>query len=443
MGITIVQKSDLKHPKPNSKIALVLSGGGISGGAFKLGGLQALSSFMLNRNVREFDIYVGVSAGALLAAFIANGVSTEELAKSFEGVRGRIDPIPLSKIYSLNYIDFLKNPIQTVGDTLGWLPKFGLNFLMSNNIFRNEFRKMLFKVFTDPSYESAQELFRYCLQKSRLNIRNPSLPWGFIPNGIFSTDRFEWAIRKNLEKNGLHNNFKELYKKTGRELYIFAMNLNNAEREVFGHDENNRAPISKAMQASIAIPVFYKPVKIDGVDYVDGAVIKTTSMDLAVEKGADLIICYNPFRPFNYETFCEKCEIGENRLQIAEDGMYAVFNQSMRTMLHTRLMHGINTYIKNPDFKGDIILIEPTEYDADFFDMNPLAFWGRRDAAKRGFQSVSGSIYDNYKTLRRILGAYGIKVNPKFAKGLPEFSDFSLMSPDNYVSRKKEGFAAV
>ena len=443
MGITIVQKSDLKHPKSNPKTALVLSGGGISGGAFKLGGLQALNRFMLNRNVREFDIYVGVSAGALLATFLANGISTEELAKSFEGERGRIDPIPLSKIYSLNYIDFLKNPIQTVGDTLGWLPKFGLNIIMFNNIFRNEFREMLFKVFTNPSYENAQALFRYCLQKSRLNIRHPSLPWGFIPNGIFSTDRFERAIRRNLEKNDLHNNFKALYKKTGRELYIIAMNLNNAEREVFGYDENNRVSISKAMQASIAIPVFYKPVKIDGVDYVDGAVIKTTSMDLAVAKGADLIVCYNPFRPFNHETFCEKCETGETRLQIAEDGMYAVFNQAMRTMLHTRLMHGIDTYIKNPDFKGDIILIEPTEYDADFFDMNPLAFWGRREAAKRGFQSVSASIYGNYKKLRRILGAYGIKVNPEFAKGLPEFSDFPLTSPDNYIPRKEESLAAV
>ncbi|MCJ7682854.1 MAG: hypothetical protein MUO68_01020, partial [Desulfobacteraceae bacterium] len=107
------------------------------------------------------------------------------------------------------------------------------------------------------------------------------------------------------------------------------------------------------------------------------------------------------------------------------------------------LMHGINTYIKNPDFKGDIILIEPTEYDADFFDMNPLAFWGRREAAKRGFQSVSASINSNYKKLRRILGAYGIKVNPKFAKGLPEFSDFPSTSPDNYIPRKEEGLAAV
>ncbi|MBC8179049.1 MAG: hypothetical protein H8E19_16720, partial [Deltaproteobacteria bacterium] len=87
--------------------------------------------------------------------------------------------------------------------------------------------------------------------------------------------------------------------------------------------------------------------------------------------------------------------------------------------------------------------IEPTEYDADFFDMNPLAFWGRREAAKRGFQSVSASIYGNYKKLRRILGAYGIKVDPKFAKPLPEFSDFPSKSPDNYIPRKDEGLAAV
>jgi hypothetical protein len=75
--------------------------------------------------------------------------------------------------------------------------------------------------------------------------------------------------------------------------------------------------------------------------------------------------------------------------------------------------------------------------------MNPLAFWGRREAAKRGFQSVSASIYGNYKKLRRILGAYGIKVDPKFAKAPPEFSDFPSKSPDNYIPPKKEGLAAV
>jgi NTE family protein len=83
-------------------------------------------------------------------------------------------------------------------------------------------------------------------------------------------------------------------------------------------------------------------------------------------------------------------------------------------------MHGINSYRNNPDFKGDLIVIEPTEYDAEFFDMNPMAFWERRKAAKRGFLSVKASIHNRYPELKRILGAYGIRVNEEFAQVDPD-----------------------
>ena len=156
-------------------------------------------------------------------------------------------------------------------------------------------------------------------------------------------------------------------------------------------------------------------MRIDDIDYVDGAVVKTASIDLAIRKGAELIICYNPFRPFNHDAFCERCEEGQSHLDIAEDGIYAVFNQVMRTLLHSRLMHGINSCRNDPKFKGDLIVIEPTEYDAEFFDMNPMAFWERRKAAKRGFLSVKASIQKRYPELKRILSAYGIQVNEKFS----------------------------
>ena len=68
MGITIVQKSDLTVRKRNPRIALVLAGGAISGGGFKLGGLKAFDDFLVNRKTTDFDIYVGLSAGAFLAA---------------------------------------------------------------------------------------------------------------------------------------------------------------------------------------------------------------------------------------------------------------------------------------------------------------------------------------------------------------------------------------
>ena len=36
MGITIIQKSDLSVRKPNAKVALVLAGGAVTGGAFSI-----------------------------------------------------------------------------------------------------------------------------------------------------------------------------------------------------------------------------------------------------------------------------------------------------------------------------------------------------------------------------------------------------------------------
>ena len=360
MGITIVQKSDLSRPKTNRKTALVLSGGAISGGAFKLGGLQALSSFMLNRKIREFDMYVGVSAGALLATFLANGVSAEELTKSMEGRKGQIDPIPLSAIYLPNYMEFILNPLQTFGNAATFIPRYLFHFLAANNVFRKEFRALGMEFISHPNHENFQRFFRYCLLKTESGHKKHFLRWKFLPNGFFSTERFQRAIRKNLEKNDLCNDFESLYEQRKNKLYIIATNLNTAQREIFGYGHNDHVPISKAMEASIALPLFYKPVKIDDIDYVDGAVVKTTSIDLAIQKGADLIICYNPFRPFNHEIFCERCEEGQTHLDIAEDGIYAVFNQVIRTLLHSRLMHGINSYRNNPDFKGDVIVIEPT-----------------------------------------------------------------------------------
>src|ERR1041384_8438206 len=85
MGITIVQKSDPKTRKKDPKVALVLAGGAVTGGAFKLGGLKALDDFLVNRKTTDFDIYVGLSAGAFLAAPLAGGVTPPEMLRSLDG----------------------------------------------------------------------------------------------------------------------------------------------------------------------------------------------------------------------------------------------------------------------------------------------------------------------------------------------------------------------
>src|SRR3982750_3738806 len=64
-----------------SKTALVLGGGGFTGGVYEIGALRALDLLAVNRTVNEFDVYVGTSAGSFVASLAANGVTPEEMMR--------------------------------------------------------------------------------------------------------------------------------------------------------------------------------------------------------------------------------------------------------------------------------------------------------------------------------------------------------------------------
>ena len=64
-----------------SKTALVLGGGGFTGGVYEIGALRALDLLSVNRTVNQFDVYVGTSAGSFVAALAANGVTPEEMMR--------------------------------------------------------------------------------------------------------------------------------------------------------------------------------------------------------------------------------------------------------------------------------------------------------------------------------------------------------------------------
>ena len=71
----------VKRRRRRSKSALVLGGGGFTGGVYEIGALRALNLLSVNRTVNEFDVYVGTSAGAFVAAAVANGVTPEEMMR--------------------------------------------------------------------------------------------------------------------------------------------------------------------------------------------------------------------------------------------------------------------------------------------------------------------------------------------------------------------------
>src|SRR3954463_14171286 len=70
-----------RRRRPRSKTALVLGGGGFTGAVYEIGALRALDLLSVNRTINDFDVYVGTSAGSLVAALTANGVPPEQMMR--------------------------------------------------------------------------------------------------------------------------------------------------------------------------------------------------------------------------------------------------------------------------------------------------------------------------------------------------------------------------
>jgi predicted acylesterase/phospholipase RssA len=411
MGLTIVQKSDPKTRKRNPKIGLVLAGGAVSGGGFKLGGLKALDDFLVNRKTTDFDTYAGLSAGSVLATPLSVGISPAEMIKSLEGKSTEIDRFRALDFYSPNLSEFIERPLDyalavvlylptTVADLLREVPKLGA-----------ELGRALRVYIRRPSPGALREILNPIVEALWNRRRFPSV-LSYLPTGLFDNSSIERYVRHNLKKGGISNDFRTLFRRTKKELYISAMNLDTAERAVFGHDEDTSLTVSEAVQASTALPGFYRPARIRGVDYVDGGVRRTANIDVAIEHGADLVICYNPFRPFSnkvqrrYDK--ERGRYVHDGPLMADGGLLNVINQVFRTLLHSRLQYGLREYQDDPNFHGDIIVIEPKESDFNFFQLNALAYGQRIRAAQLGYASVTETIERNYDLVKSIVERYGL-----------------------------------
>jgi len=414
MSITIVQKSDLSIRKKNARIALVLAGGAISGATYKLGGLKALSDLMVNRDVTDFDIFVGLSAGAILATPLATGVTPEEMLKSLDGKSDRLDQFTLFDFYNPNLTEFVQKPLQLLYDVSTSFPRFGINFLSLLFNPQQRFMASLRQLVGSPNYKHLDQMIKILVKIAAASKSLPKL-YDYIPSGIFDNSRIGAYIRRNLDNNHLKDDFTDLFQRLRKELYITATDLDTGERVVFGHDEFADVSISEAIMASSALPGFYKPARIKGVDYVDGGVASTANIDVAVDHGADLVICYNPFRPLEHKLlvhwYKDIDQYITDKPHLAEGGMMAVINQVFRMMLHHRLHQALQTFQQDPKFTGDIILVEPDVNDVQYFEMNPVNFWQRGKAAERGFLSVKQSLEDNYPAIKKIMASYGIEAS--------------------------------
>src|SRR4029079_17478953 len=108
-----------KGRKKPSKTALVLGGGGFTGGVYEIGALRALDLLAVNSTVNDFDVYVGTSAGSFVASMLANGITPDEMMQVInEREASELEDLDLGKALQPNYLGFLSKgallPLRTV-----------------------------------------------------------------------------------------------------------------------------------------------------------------------------------------------------------------------------------------------------------------------------------------------------------------------------------------
>jgi predicted acylesterase/phospholipase RssA len=408
VGLTLIQRSQGRRIPRHPKIALVLAGGAISGGAFKVGGLKAFDEFLVGRKSTDFDLYVGLSAGAFLATSLAAGIAPDEMIATLEGTSSRFSQLRPIDFYRPNLREFASRPALFAGRIAMYLPGLLLDLVSLLPELPVRVGPTFRRFFDEPTYTHLESFLLELFAEVSPKREFPGIG-SLVPAGLFDNAPLESWLAANMTAIGMPNDFAELYRESGKRLYLTATNLDTAERVVFGPDDDHGLTISQAVQASSALPGFFRPARIHGVDYVDGGVRRTANIDVAIEQGADLVICYNPFRPFLNPVVRE----GSNRMHYLSDrGLRTVLNQVLRTMLHTRLALGLRAYLHDESFRGDIVVIEPREADEAFFDLNPLAFWKRADAVAHGFESVRRTLLDHADVLGPLLGRYGLEFRP-------------------------------
>src|SRR5215212_2127398 len=77
-------------------------------------------------------------------------------------------------------------------------------------------------------------------------------------------------------------------------LRIAAVDRRNGKRVVFGAPGSPDASVAQAVLASCSIPWVFKPVTIDGREYVDGGVWSPTNLDATPARRGIEVLCLNP-----------------------------------------------------------------------------------------------------------------------------------------------------
>ena len=190
-----------------------------------------------------------------------------------------------------------------------------------------------------------------------------------------------------------------------------ATDLDTCERIVFGSEGWNDVPISTAVSASCALPMVYKPVKVKDRELIDGGILSTTNLDLAVEAGAKFIVVINPLVPYVNDFEKQITTFTGTRVRRVSDmGFPHIGYQTLKLLMYQRLHELARRW--EARYPGvDIILIEPESNDELMFQTSAMNFTSRLDVARHGFQSVTLKLANDYPRFKQICARHGVEIS--------------------------------
>lgn len=358
----------MPRPRPAArpfKIGLALAGGGPEGAVYEIGALRALEEALEGIEFHRLDHYVGVSAGAFVAANLANEVTSSQLVRALVKHEAGEHPFIPSTFFTPAYLEWAKRSLM--------LPQLAATAL-----------SRLIKQPKDQTFLAA------------LTRLARALPVGFFDNE---------PIRRFLEKTFSLKGRTDDFRKLKHPLIVVAADLGSGQAIRFGEPGWDHVPISTAVQASTALPGVYPPVKVDGRYCVDGVLLRTLHASVALEAGVDLLLCVNPLVPADLR--------GAERLGavapgiIVRRGLPTVLAQAFRTLIYSRLQVGMASYKRR--FPNAVLLVFQPEHDEHrMFFTNILSFAARRAVCELAYESTRRDLLRRKDELIPVLRHHGI-----------------------------------
>lgn len=348
-------------------IGLALAGGGPEGAVYEIGALRALEEALEGIDFADLDVYVGVSAGSFIAACLANKMSTAQLCRATFEEDPRKLPFAPETFFTPAVKELFRRTLMT--------PRL--------------------------AYEAIAE---YVSNPGELSLFDSlSRLTRALPVGLFDNE----PIRDYLNKVFTFRERTDDFRKLGTKLVVVAADLDSGQAVRFGEPGLDHVPISRAVQASTALPGLYPPVEIDGRHYVDGVLLKTLHASVALDAGVDLLLCLNPIVPVDTG---ESVAAGVMRRgKLVHRGLPTVLSQAFRTLVHSRLTTGMASY--EPRYPGvDLVLIEPQRDDYRMFFTNVFKFSERKTVCEHAYRSTRRQLLERAGELGPILARHGIRL---------------------------------